>query len=80
MCAHINNQYLPWHEWPAGGLMEQSWQAQLLELERHLNASTAEWKVGKLYIGCLFWLQSELERCLDASTAEWKVREQRPCC
>lgn len=30
----------------AGGLLEQSWEAQLLELERHLNASTAEWKVG----------------------------------
>ncbi|KAI7845357.1 hypothetical protein COHA_001064 [Chlorella ohadii] len=29
-----------------GGLMEQSWQAQLLELERHLNASTAEWKLA----------------------------------
>lgn len=29
-----------------GGLLEQSWEAQLLELERHLNASTAEWKLA----------------------------------
>lgn len=31
----------------AGGLMQQSWQAQLLELEHRLNTSTAEWKVGR---------------------------------
>lgn len=32
----------------AGGLLQQSWQAQLLELEHRLNASTAEWKVRAL--------------------------------
>ncbi|KAL4424678.1 hypothetical protein ABPG77_004485 [Micractinium sp. CCAP 211/92] len=29
-----------------GGILQQSWQAQLLELERRLNASTAEWKLA----------------------------------
>lgn len=29
-----------------GGVLQQSWQAQLLELERRMNASTAEWKLA----------------------------------
>lgn len=39
------NKDISWRLCP-GGLMQQSWQAQLLELERRLNASTAEWKLA----------------------------------
>ena len=47
-CSPFIERY--WNEsWviKPGGIPQQSWQAQLLELEHRLNASTADWKVGQ---------------------------------
>jgi hypothetical protein len=70
--TNAGDEDISWRLCP-GGLMEQSWQAQLLELERHLNASTAEWKVGPLHAATACWLLLGMERHLNASTAEWKM-------
>lgn len=62
----------------AGGLLEQSWEAQLLELERHLNASTAEWKVGGAGAGSRLVAAAGAGAPLEcirlkAPAAEWKA-------
>lgn len=61
--------------------MQQSWQAQLLELEHHLNTSTADWKVG-----CVGWEGGCLWRVRGQHSATRRhiplcpAKQPHPCC